>query len=58
MKTSEVIGRNGYAYDATHIRGTHYIVGHYVVVVEDGKCGKTICRATKANLKRLWNFSR
>ena len=54
--TIEVMGRNGFEYDATHITGKLHIVGHHVVEVENGKCGKTICRATKANLKRIWNY--
>ena len=54
MKTqTTVTGRNGYEYDATHINGNLYIVGKFIVVVEDGKCEDTICRATKANVKRL-----
>jgi hypothetical protein len=51
--TIEVIGRNGYIYFATHINGDLYVVGKYVVRVEDGKCRETICRATKANLARF-----
>ena len=48
MTTTQVIGRNGYAYDATPLGGNLFIVGKFIVVVEDGKCGETICRATKA----------
>jgi hypothetical protein len=50
-----VIGRNGYGYDATPLNGKLYIVGKYIVVVEDGKCRETICRATKANVRRYAN---
>jgi hypothetical protein len=53
MKTTTVIGRNGYEYDAQHIGGELFIVGKFIVKVEDGKCEDTICRATKANVKRL-----
>jgi len=48
-----VIGRNGYEYDAQHISGNLFIVGKFIVRVTEGKCEKTICRATKANVKRL-----
>jgi len=53
MKTTTVIGRNGYEYDAKHIGGDLFIVGKFIVKVEDGKCEDTICRATKANVARL-----
>jgi len=48
-----VMGRNGYEYDAVQINDNLYIVGKFIVTVEDGKCEDTICRATKANVKRL-----
>ena len=48
-----VMGRNGYEYDAVQINDDLYIVGKFIVTVEDGKCEDTICRATKANVKRL-----
>jgi hypothetical protein len=51
--TTTVIGRNGFAYDATQISSELFIVGKFIVVVEEGKCEETICRATKANVKRL-----
>ena len=43
-------GRNGFEYDAKHIKGDFYIVGIYIVRVEDGKCVETMCRATKAHV--------
>jgi hypothetical protein len=48
-----VIGRNGYEYDAKHISGDLFIVGKFIVTVEDGKVEKTVCRATKTNAQRL-----
>lgn len=48
----EVIGRNGFKYDATPLTGNFYIVGKFIVTVVDGKCDETVCRATKANLKK------
>ena len=53
MKTTTVIGRNGYEYGAQNISGDLFIVGKFIVKVEDGKVEDTICRATKANIKRL-----
>ena len=50
---TKVIGRNGFEYDAKHVCKDLYIVGAYIVQVENGKCGKTICRATKAAIARL-----
>jgi len=50
---TEVIGRNGYVYDATHISGNLYIVGKFIVEVINGQCAATICKATKANIARL-----
>ena len=41
-------GRNGFEYDAKHIKDNFYIVGIYIVRVVDGKCVETMCRATKA----------
>jgi len=41
-------GRNGFEYDAKHIKDNFYIVGVYIVRVVDGKCVETMCRATKA----------
>jgi len=52
MKTTEVTGRNGYIYDATHIKDNLYVVGKFIVTVEDGRCDETICRATKASVTR------
>ncbi len=40
-----VTGRNGYEYDAEHISRDLYVVGNYIVRVEDGKVEETICRA-------------
>ena len=45
--TFEVTGRNGTVYDATPIRGSLFIVGKFIVKVEDGKVIETVCRATK-----------
>ena len=53
MTTTTVIGRNGYEYDAQQISNGLYIVGKFIVAVEGGKVENTICRATKANVKRL-----
>jgi len=50
--TIEVIGRNGFDYEATHLSADLYIVGKFIVRVESGKCTDTIARATKANVKR------
>ena len=47
-----VIGRNGFEYDAQQISNDLYVVGKFIVTVEDGKCKDTVCKATKANLKR------
>jgi hypothetical protein len=47
-----VIGRNGSIYPATPVQGNLYIVGKFIVVVEDGRCVDTVCKATKANLAR------
>jgi hypothetical protein len=51
--TIEVTGRNGYTYPATLVKGNLYVVGKFVVSVEDGACKQTICRATKANVAKL-----
>jgi hypothetical protein len=40
-------GRNGFEYDAKHIKDDFYIVGVYIVRVIDGRCVETMCRATK-----------
>ena len=48
----EVIGRNGHIYDAIQISSELCIVGKFIVLVEDGKCEETICRATKANIAK------
>jgi hypothetical protein len=53
MTTTTVIGRNGFEYDAQNINGDLFIVGKFIVRVENGKVEDTICRATKANVKRL-----
>lgn len=53
QKTVEVVGRNGYLYDATPISGNLYIVGKYIVVVEHGVVQDTVCRATEENLEQL-----
>lgn len=50
-----VTGRNGFEYDAKHLRNDLYIVGTFIVRVEDGKCTETICKATKANVKSFAN---
>lgn len=49
----EVIGRNGAVYEAKPVSGKLFIVGKFIVVVEDGRCVDTVCKATKANVKRL-----
>jgi len=51
----EVIGRNGSIYDAIQISNELYIVGKFIVLVEDGKCEETICKATKANVAKYSN---
>jgi hypothetical protein len=51
--TIEVIGRNGYRYPATQIKGDLYVVGKFIVLVEDGLCTQTVCRATKANVAKF-----
>lgn len=48
----EVIGRNGSIYSAKPVCGNLYIVGKFIVSVEDGKCIDTICKATKANVAK------
>ena len=53
MAITTVIGRNGYEYDAQPISGNLFIVGKFIVTVENGKVEDTICKATKANVKRL-----
>lgn len=45
----EVIGRNGYIYDAEHVCGDFYKVGRYVVVVEDGRCVRNATKREKQN---------
>ena len=47
-----VRGRNGYDYDATPVKGELFIVGKFIVEVIDGKCERTICKATKANVAK------
>ena len=51
--TTTVMGRNGYEYDAVQVKGNLFIVGKFIVTVEDGKCKQTICKATKANVARF-----
>ena len=48
----EVIGRNGFKYDATPLTSNFYIVGKFIVTVVDGRCDETVCRATKANIAK------
>jgi hypothetical protein len=55
-QAGELIGRNGFAYDAKLISFLptgegYYIVGKYIVLSEDHKtvC-RTICSATKTNI--------
>ena len=52
MTKVTVRGRNGYDYDATPVKGELYIVGKFIVEVIDGKCERTICKATKANVAK------
>ena len=49
----EVTGRNGSIYNATHLRANLYIVGKFIVSVEDGKCVETVCKATAANVAKM-----
>jgi hypothetical protein len=53
MATKEVIGRNGYIYDAKHLTGNLYVVGKFIVRVEDGKVTDTVAKATKARLTEI-----
>ena len=53
MATTVVTGRNGYEYDAVLVKGNLYIVGKFIVTVEDGECKETVCKATKANIAKL-----
>lgn len=53
MKRSEVIGRNGFRYDAEHVSGNVYVVGRYLVIVRGGYCRETIGRATKAAIEEI-----
>jgi hypothetical protein len=50
--TIEVTGRNGYKYPATQVKGDLYVVGKFIVLVEDGFCTQTACKATKANVAK------
>jgi len=50
--TIEVIGRNGYSYDAIPVSGNLFIVGKFIVRVELGHVTGTVCAATKSNLTR------
>jgi|TARA_R110002096_G_scaffold55026_3_gene141594 hypothetical protein len=55
MKTSTlptiVIGRNGFEYDATQLASDLFVVGKYIVRVENGCCMETLCRATKSSVQ-------
>lgn len=51
--TIEVIGRNGYIYDATPLRGDLVVVGKWIVRIQDGKVKDTVARATRANKKSI-----
>jgi hypothetical protein len=51
--TTTVTGRNGFEYDAVQIKNDFYIVGKFIVTVEDGKCKQTVCKATKANVAKF-----
>jgi hypothetical protein len=51
--TTTVTGRNGFQYDAKHISGNLYIVGKFIVIVLDGICQETVCKATKANVAAM-----
>jgi hypothetical protein len=51
--TVEITGRNGFVYDATHLRDDLYIVGHFIVRVENSHVVETVSRATKSSIKRL-----
>ena len=46
-----VIGRNGFEYEAKHLANDFYVVGTYIVRVENGKCVETMTKATKAYVK-------
>lgn len=48
-----VTGRNGFEYDAKHISGNLYIVGKFIVIVLDGICQETVCKATRANIAAM-----
>lgn len=51
---TEVIGRNGYEYDCQHVAGSVYIVGKYLVTVNEFRVvEETLCRATKANVAKM-----
>lgn len=52
-KQIEVIGRNGYTYNATPLRGDLAIVGTWIVRIQDGKVKDTVARATRANKKAI-----
>ena len=52
-KATTVIGRNGFEYNAQQITADLYVVGKYIVTVEEGRTIDTVCRATKANVARL-----
>jgi len=51
--TTTVTGRNGYTYDAVQVKGDLYIVGKFIVTVEDGHCKQTVCKATKSNVEKF-----
>ena len=57
MKTSTlptiVIGRNGFEYDATQLASDLFVVGKYIVRVENGWCMETLCRATKSSVQKV-----
>jgi hypothetical protein len=52
-KTTTVTGRNGFDYDGTKINDDLFIVGKFICKVEQFRVVDTVCRATKANIKRF-----
>lgn len=54
----EVNGRSGYLYPAKHLSGNLYIVGKYIVLVEENAVQETICKATKKNKEAIMTRER
>jgi hypothetical protein len=54
-ETIEVTGRNGYTYDAVCITGNLFVVGKFIVTVEDGKVQDNVAKLRVVSRDKVAN---